>query len=63
MGRRWGEDRGTDQAHGHFAIRVPRGGAGADLTGTKNPVPIILTIDDDSGTTSVKATNFVAALE
>ena len=36
---------------------------GADLTGTKNPVPIILTIDDDSGTTSVKATNFVDALE
>jgi len=28
---------------------------GADLTGTKNPVQVSLTIGDDSGTTSVKA--------
>ena len=27
----------------------------ANLTGTKNPVPVMLTIGDDSGTTSVKA--------
>jgi YVTN family beta-propeller protein len=28
---------------------------GADLTGTKNPVPVTLTIGDNTGTTSVKA--------
>jgi hypothetical protein len=30
-------------------------GKGANLTGTKNPVTVMLTIGDDSGTTSVKA--------
>ena len=30
-------------------------GDGASLTGTTNPVPVTLTIGDDSGTTSVKA--------
>jgi hypothetical protein len=45
----------ADQADGHLALRVPRGGDGASLTGTKNPVQVTLTIGDDRGLTSVTA--------
>jgi hypothetical protein len=36
---------------------------GADLAGSKNPVQVALTIGDDSGTTSVRATNLEIASE
>jgi hypothetical protein len=54
-GNRWREARGADQAHGTLRYEFHAKGQGASLTGTKNPVPVMLAIGDDSGTASVKA--------